>query len=282
MAVATAVKTAAYTAWPGELVLCDVSAGAFAVTLWPMPADGATIAVLRLPDITRNAVTIATPNGAYFGSVGGLTTISLTPEKTYRELRYSAASNLWHEVSCALSQSGMETRAVTPDDINCSIPRDYATATVSSLTSGTMYLKYATALRDATVSTLASMTVGAVSATGYTLARMGLYTEAANGDITLVASTPSDTTLYLAALTEYSKALSAVYGLVRGSRYAWAWLTLATTTMPTMYGLGVQNNVTTVVSPRRCGQVTGQTDLPGSVVNASIAASTKAIFMRAA
>src|SRR5690348_10707358 len=44
-----------------------------------------------------------------------------------------------------------------------------------------------------------------------TLVRFGLWTVAANGDLTLVASTANDTTLLASTFTAYTKALSVAY-----------------------------------------------------------------------
>jgi hypothetical protein len=58
----TAVKTANYTAAPGDLVRCDPSGGAFAVTLPTVAGDDRMIVIKNVTTST-NAITI-TPDGS--------------------------------------------------------------------------------------------------------------------------------------------------------------------------------------------------------------------------
>jgi hypothetical protein len=75
---------------------------------------------------------------------------------------------------------------------------------------------------------------------GLTLARLGLYTVAANGDMTLVARTASDTTMGNTALSLYQAALNttggypASYTYIPGQRYAHAIINVGTTMTPIM------------------------------------------------
>ena len=103
---------------------------------------------------------------------------------------------------------------------------------------------------------------------------MGVYSVAGNGDLTLVASTPNDTSLFAATFTAYPKALSASLQKTAGARYAAALLVVSGATMPTFHGL--QLAATSIIStltrdnPAIIGRLTGQTDLPNSVAVGSL------------
>ena len=118
------------------------------------------------------------------------------------------------------------------------------------------------------------VSLSATAAAGVTMFRMGLYTYAADGSITLVASTPNTTNSLNTAYNPYQVALTASYQLTAGTRYMVGCIIVAST-MPTLnaaagsddYG---NNSHLTGVKQRLCGYVTGQTDLPATVTNANI------------
>ena len=93
---------------------------------------------------------------------------------------------------------------------------------------------------------------------------MGLYAVGTTGDLTLVASCPNDTTIWAAASSKYSRALSASYGLVAGTRYATGLLFVGTTA-PTVHGFSGLIGAELALSPRLCASRAGLTDLPASV-----------------
>jgi hypothetical protein len=108
---------------------------------------------------------------------------------------------------------------------------------------------------------------GAVAA-GLTLARMGIYTyPTEGGTATLVARTASDTTLFAATNTTYTRSLDttggypATYTLNAGTRYGVAYICVGTT-QPQLVGRVVPTAVGGV-SPRLSGSsTTGLSDLP--------------------
>lgn len=100
-------------------------------------------------------------------------------------------------------------------------------------------LTYFRAKRNRAVTQVAART-GATAASGVTLARLALYTVAADGALTLVASTANDTTLFAATFTKYTKALQAGYSFVAGQLYASGVLVDATT-LPTFHGQYLSN-----------------------------------------
>lgn len=98
---------------------------------------------------------------------------------------------------------------------------------------------------------------------------MGIYSVAANGDLTLVASTPNDTTLFAATFTSYSKALSAALNKVAGQRYALGLIVVTAAAIPSFIGwAGVNASIfqaTMLQSPTLAARMNGQVNLPANI-----------------
>lgn len=140
----------------------------------------------------------------------------------------------------------------------------------STMVSGQIRFTYFTCRKSGT-STGVRTVSGSVASSGLTLARLGLYSIAANGDGTRVAVTTSDTTLYNVATTATTKNWAVAYDKVAGQRYALAILTVGTTagsvyayTSPTSEVAG---------PPRIGGSLSAQADLPASFTEASMGIS---------
>src|SRR5215207_4562461 len=88
------------------------------------------------------------------------------------------------------------------------IPRMFAFQSNVTRVSGVLGLTFFSARKTESISQI-RMTCGNVAAASITLCRIGIYSVAGNGDITLVASTPNDTALFAATFTRYTKSLSA-------------------------------------------------------------------------
>lgn len=140
---------------------------------------------------------------------------------------------------------------------------------VGLLTSGTVRLTYLnprTPLLSGNVRLLGGAQAAAATPT---LVRAGLYSIAANGDGTLVASTANDTSLFSVASTRYTKAWSSPIQLMAGAQYAVAQLCVTAATAPNLVGCFFANDAgtsrpETLLSPVMAAQLTGQTDLPAS------------------
>ena len=164
------------------------------------------------------------------------------------------------------------------------LPRVLAqSAAAATGTNQTLRLTYFTAARSFVSTQVAVYSGGTAAAATPTLVRLGLYSVAANGDLTLVASTANDTALFAAAQTAYTKAWSASVQLVAGQRYARGDLVVTAATAPTYPGLSVHGGSATATAvagaaPRLTGAVTGQADLPASVAAASVAATTNGMI----
>ena len=147
--------------------------------------------------------------------------------------------------------------------------RIYATGNGIAITSGVLKLAYLTAFRSETINSLKVNTGGTGAAATPTLCRLGLYSVAGNGDLTLIASTANDTTLFSSANTGYTKALTSGVAVTKGQRYAVAILVVSGTTMPSLAGIGISISLGGE-SPRVYGQVNAQADLPASISAGSI------------
>jgi hypothetical protein len=134
------------------------------------------------------------------------------------------------------------------------------------MVSGRGYWTYFTPLKNLTVSEIA-MATGGVVAAGLTLARMGLYTFDGT-TLTLVARTASDTSLYTAANTIFTRSFDTVdgypatYNLVAGQTYAIANIVVGTTP-PSVLGISTAVTLTGVL-PRYATIISSLEDLPAT------------------
>ncbi len=153
-------------------------------------------------------------------------------------------------------------------------PRSRLGSNAIGYASGTLVLSYFTAHKSETITTLTAYSGATAAAATPTLCRMGIYSVAGNGNLTLVASTPNDTTLFATINTAYAKALSVSWAKVAGTRYATALLVVSGATMPTFHGvqLAATGPANTFVreDPAIIGRVLSQTDLPASITVGSI------------
>lgn len=178
----------------------------------------------------------------------------------------------WATVGTPPSLNALAANSLTTGEI---VPRrdQIGTSSVAPV-SGVMYLTYFTADKTETINTLTMFTGTVAAAATPTLCRMGVYSVAGNGDLTLVASTPNDTALFAAANTAYPKALSSPWNKVVGQRYATALIIVSGGTMPNFHGTQFPGSsiINTMVrmSPAIAGRVTGQTDLTTPVTAGSL------------
>lgn len=154
--------------------------------------------------------------------------------------------------------------------------RDVSSAAVALGTSGTLRLAFFTARLTETVTQLRMMTGATPAAATPTLCRAGIWTVAANGDITLVGSIANDTALFAAASTAYTRSLVSPSSFIKvaGQRYAIGLLVVSATTMPSFTGQSNLNSAEAIVLPRLAGSISSLSDLPtGTTASASIGGS---------
>lgn len=145
---------------------------------------------------------------------------------------------------------------------------------VGGVTLGTqnLLLSYFTARHTGSVASAITRTTVAAAGATPTICRIGIYSVASNGNITLIGSTANDTALWNAINTTYTKALSAPTALTAGSRYAVGLLCVTSAAAPVVLG-GAAATVQAPImdlAPRMTGLVASQSNLPSSVANASI------------
>jgi hypothetical protein len=150
-------------------------------------------------------------------------------------------------------------------------------ATVAG-TSQLLRLVYFTAYKTETISNLVVASGSTGAGATPTVCRLGIYSEAANGDLTLIGSTPNDTTLFSSTNTVYTKAMSASVDLVAGTRYALGVLVVTAATAPTFVGRTLNSSATNQATPRIVAQRASQSDLPSSITNANLANTGSALW----
>jgi hypothetical protein len=160
------------------------------------------------------------------------------------------------------------------------MPR-WAATQMATLTmpSGAVRIAYFIASRNETVANLSMSTGNTAAAATPTLVRFGLYSVAANGDLTQIAATVSDATIFATTLTRYARALSAPVTLVEGQQYAVAALVVTAAAAPSVTGVLCATPVDNgLMTPRLCHVVTGQADLAATYAQASLAQSQSFVY----
>jgi hypothetical protein len=157
-------------------------------------------------------------------------------------------------------------------------PRDRITGTLTP-TTGQLFLSYFTAYNAGPFTKLGWIVSAAGS--GLTLVRLGLYTVAGNGDLTLVARTANDTTLGTTG-GEVTRSLDTTGGFpaslspVIGQRYAAANVSVGTPA--TVLGASLGNGTVGAIAPRINGLFAGQADLPTTIPSGSVAGTSSWIW----
>lgn len=137
------------------------------------------------------------------------------------------------------------------------------TGTLAMAASGSMALSYFKVPRVFTAANMAYYTTATAAGATPSLIKYALFSVAANGDLTRIAVTASDTALFAAGNTRYSKALSVAVGLVPGQLYASGLLLVTAAALPTLLTPNALSPTSTALSqaPRLCGIVAAQTDI---------------------
>jgi hypothetical protein len=133
-----------------------------------------------------------------------------------------------------------------------------------------------TARANGTSTGVRTLTTSTAAGATPTLVRLGLYSIALNGDGTLIASSPNDTTLYAVADAQYSRTWSAPVDIVTGERYAVGILVVTGAVAPELCGAYQRSGATDALGPANlvlpwfAGLITGQADLPASFLYSSL------------
>jgi hypothetical protein len=157
------------------------------------------------------------------------------------------------------------------------IPRHMVNGNSQATSTGYIRLTYFVARKSEAVTQVRTIS-GGTAAVGATLAKLGVFSVAADGTLTCVAVTANlSASLWIAQNTIYTSSWTASWNKVRGQRYAYGPLFVGTSTAPTTYGFALAGPSSELgQSPRISGLVSGQTDMPavgGTIAAASVADS---------
>lgn len=153
---------------------------------------------------------------------------------------------------------------------------------VSRVTMGTGVVRFSffTATKTETVNNLACCTGGTAAGATPTYAALGVYSVGADGALTLVASTASDTTLFATGNTTYTRTTLAPWSKVAGQRYAFAALVVSGAAMPSIVSAnfsGPSSEMSTR-APILAASLSGQSELPASVAAGALGTSTQMLY----
>lgn len=147
--------------------------------------------------------------------------------------------------------------------------------------SGIVFFNFFRAPRSQPV-TRWDMACAAAAAATPTLVRGGLYSVDASYNLTQLAASPNDTTLFNTANAKTGKAFSTAYPATFGTWYAFAFLLTSATTMPTVLGMPSAGGVTHFAQdtdPRTTAVMIGaQTDLPATVTPGQLNATNLCLW----
>ena len=136
----TAVQTANYSANPYDLVACDVSGGAFAVTLPTAPADQTVVGVVLVTSATSpgataatTILTVATGGSDVFSKAGGGTTASIVLTNQQETYVYNASGGIWTNGLGRLPRASIPpNKTVAPTATYTAIAGDIVLATAGA------------------------------------------------------------------------------------------------------------------------------------------------------
>jgi hypothetical protein len=177
------------------------------------------------------------------------------------------------------SSGALKVASVSPDGLTTGeevFDRRFAIGNVP-LTSTSMRLAFFTARKTESISQVRFWSGSTAAAATPTLIRVGVFTEAADGSIALLASTVNDTTLLAAVNASNTKSFSSTWTKTAGQRYGVGILVVSATTMPTFLGV-LGNGGDNFQPPKLSALVTGQSDLPASVALGSMTATANCPF----
>lgn len=270
----TSTKSSSYTATAGDMVICDGTSAGFTITM-PAASAGAVIAV-RKGDATTNRIVIAVTGGDVFGIVSTSTTVNLdVPGHTYT---FVGVSSAWVPLSGNLPLTQLDSRYFVTNPLTSgeeTMSRDICASNAVASATQSLRLTYFTSRRSQTTTQVRVCTGSTAAAATPTLCRIGLYSIDTAGAGTLVASVATDTTLFAAASTAYTRSWSSSYTSVVGQRYALGLLVVTSVAAPTFAGAVIAGGLITEtgIDPRTTASLGSQTDLPSSFTNASLTTS---------
>jgi parallel beta-helix repeat protein len=154
------------------------------------------------------------------------------------------------------------------------MPRWAATALTSiTMGSGVVRLSYVVARRTETITQIEYSTGNTAAGATPTLVRFGVYSVDSAGNLTLLASTASDTSIFAASQTDYARSLTSSIQVVEGQTYAVGVIVVTAAAAPALIGVLAATPSLNAQTPRLSASLTGQADLPASVTVGSLGAT---------
>lgn len=154
----------------------------------------------------------------------------------------------------------------------------YANTAVMASTQNAAF-QHIRAVRTQTINSIRTFTATTAAGATPTVCKVGLYSMAANGDITRIGISANTTSLWATANTAYTTALLAGAPVVAGQDYMVAMLIVTAAAFPTHVGIVQLSTATGFHTgyineyPQFAGFATGQTDLATSYLAANIDAA---------
>jgi hypothetical protein len=207
------------------------------------------------------------PTNSLLVDAGCKVTLTNPSTVTAKSLASGTTTTLPNDLAGAGSGSATDANALTTG-LTTLRREDVSSNTLALGASGSVRITHFTAAKSGTFTSLKMVTGGTAAGATPTLCKMGLYSVADNGNLTLIASTPNDTTLFAVANTAYTKATSASFSLVAGQRYALAVIVVTAAALPTFIGNSLPGSYSATLlsaSPRVTSAYSGQTDLPALI-----------------
>jgi hypothetical protein len=162
-----------------------------------------------------------------------------------------------------------------------SYPRSLiASAAVSSAT-GRLRITYWRAHKSETITSMRVYSGGTAAGAAPTLVQWGIYTvDPATWTATLAAQIANDVTLYAAANTPYTRALTAPWAKVAGQWYASTSLVITAAAAPTLTGIAGPGSIGPEwgVAEPMAAFLDGQVALPAGFTLAAVTASANAVW----
>lgn len=153
--------------------------------------------------------------------------------------------------------------------------RDGLVDTALGFASTNMQLVYFTATKSITSTAVQAWTGTTVAAATPTLCQYVLFSEDGSRNLTQIAITANDTSMFATGNTKYTKSWGSSVGIVRGQRYAVGILIVSAAAMPSFLGRCSPGSgaIDTIwgATPRFTGIVNAQASVPSTVTAAGVA-----------
>lgn len=147
---------------------------------------------------------------------------------------------------------------------------------------GNLRVAYFTAKKTETITQVRITTGSTAAAATPTLVRVGVWTTDDTGALlSLVASTPNDTTLFSSITTAYTKSFSVSFSKVAGQRYAVGLLIVSGAATPNVAGCnfgGALQAADYGAAPMLASNNGGKADLPATLAAGSITSSNSQLY----